>query len=371
MAIDGREVLVDQARGQFRMMTGRELPLDLARRAAGLADVSWRLWREGLRRPAHRRRRPAVRERPAPPRAPRSGWWRGCEEAGYAEVILPILDYLEPYESLLTPATRGELYRFVDRDGELLALRADFTPMLARLLAPRLDSLELPLRLYYRGDVVRYQEERAGPGAGALPARRRAAGAGRASAAEREVLRLFLELATAVAAAAGCRWCWASPARSTGCCSAADADDPAPAGGGGGAARARRGAAGLPELLAWWRTACPDRPEDLGPEAAGRLRESLRPARRARRASSPASQLAIDLAEFALQQPGPAAHGGRGGPPLLRRPGLPRLRRSARPCRWAAAGATTACSAPSAPRCRRWASRSAWSDCWRRRRERP
>jgi ATP phosphoribosyltransferase regulatory subunit HisZ len=55
--------------------------------------------------------------------------------AGYSEAILPILDYLEPYESLLTPASRGELYRFIDRDGEQLALRADFTPMLARLLA--------------------------------------------------------------------------------------------------------------------------------------------------------------------------------------------------------------------------------------------
>jgi ATP phosphoribosyltransferase regulatory subunit len=66
-------------------------------------------------------------------------------EGGYSEVILPILDYLEPYEAMLTPATRGELYRFVDRDGDLLALRADFTPMLARLLAPRLESLSLPL----------------------------------------------------------------------------------------------------------------------------------------------------------------------------------------------------------------------------------
>jgi len=62
------------------------------------------------------------------------------EGHGYAEAILPILDYLEPYESLLTPASRGELYRFIDRDGEQLALRADFTPMLARLLAPRFRS---------------------------------------------------------------------------------------------------------------------------------------------------------------------------------------------------------------------------------------
>src|SRR6202023_3829064 len=66
------------------------------------------------------------------------------------------------WEALLTPASRGELYRFIDRDGEQLALRADFTPMLARLLAPRLSSLRLPLRLFYRGDVVRYEESRPG-----------------------------------------------------------------------------------------------------------------------------------------------------------------------------------------------------------------
>ena len=35
-AVDGREVLLGQARGQFRMMTGREMPLDVARRILGL-----------------------------------------------------------------------------------------------------------------------------------------------------------------------------------------------------------------------------------------------------------------------------------------------------------------------------------------------
>jgi 3-dehydroquinate dehydratase/shikimate dehydrogenase len=37
VAVDGREVLLAQALGQFRMMTGRELPVDLARRLLGLA----------------------------------------------------------------------------------------------------------------------------------------------------------------------------------------------------------------------------------------------------------------------------------------------------------------------------------------------
>ena len=89
------------------------------------------------------------------------------EGAGYDEVLLPILDYYEPYQELLGERLlRGnqadQLYRFVDRDGQLLALRYDFTPMLARLAAPQIGGWTLPARLFYRGDVVRYQEPRPG-----------------------------------------------------------------------------------------------------------------------------------------------------------------------------------------------------------------
>ena len=84
------------------------------------------------------------------------------EARGFAEVLLPILDYFEPYRPLLTGRQLEQLYRFVDRDGQLLVLRGDFTPMLARLLAPHLDEMDLPLRLYYRGDVVRHQPLRPG-----------------------------------------------------------------------------------------------------------------------------------------------------------------------------------------------------------------
>lgn len=80
------------------------------------------------------------------------------EARGLREAILPVVDYFAPYEPLLPAPARAELYRFADRDGELLALRGDFTPLVARLLAPHLASLELPLRLFYRGDVVRCPE---------------------------------------------------------------------------------------------------------------------------------------------------------------------------------------------------------------------
>jgi ATP phosphoribosyltransferase regulatory subunit len=82
--------------------------------------------------------------------------------AGFAEVVLPIIDYVEPYASLVDSAAARQSYRFVDREGDLVAIRADFTPMLARALAPAIAAEELPLRLFYRGDVIRVEASRLG-----------------------------------------------------------------------------------------------------------------------------------------------------------------------------------------------------------------
>ncbi len=115
------------------------------------------------------------------------------EERGFGEVLLPILDYFEPYRPLLTGRRLDQLYRFVDRDGQLLVLRGDFTPMLARLLAPHLDDLELPLALYYRGDVVRHQPLRPGRMREYSQLGAELLGGDRAEADE-QMLRLFLDL---------------------------------------------------------------------------------------------------------------------------------------------------------------------------------
>jgi ATP phosphoribosyltransferase regulatory subunit len=82
--------------------------------------------------------------------------------AGFDEVVLPIIDYVEPYAALVEPATAKQSYRFVDREGDLIAIRSDFTPMLARALAPAITPEELPLRLFYRGDVIRVEASRLG-----------------------------------------------------------------------------------------------------------------------------------------------------------------------------------------------------------------
>jgi ATP phosphoribosyltransferase len=83
------------------------------------------------------------------------------QEAGLREIILPVLDYADPYEGV-TAEGDERLYRFIDRQGQTLSLRADFTPMAARVVAPRLGKLEEPVSLFYRGDVVRDEESGVG-----------------------------------------------------------------------------------------------------------------------------------------------------------------------------------------------------------------
>ena len=219
----------------------------------------------------------------------------GLMEAGYAEAILPILDYLEPYESLLTPASRGELYRFIDRDGEQLALRADFTPMLARLLAPRLHSMPLPLRLFYRGDVIRYEEERAGRQREFYQLGAELLGVP-GEPGEREVLRLFLE------ALSGMRQKIQVVLGLAGCldrlllgCGAAD-----PAALASALARRERSEVrrSCPDLLPVIETGLPERPEDLG-ESEGRRLRGLLDLRGELAGAFPDVELFVDLAEFA------------------------------------------------------------------------
>lgn len=83
------------------------------------------------------------------------------EARGSQEIILPIVDYVDVYAASGSPSPRGT-YRFTDRAGDLLAIRSDFTPMVARALAPALDQFSLPLEVHYRGDVVRTEPARLG-----------------------------------------------------------------------------------------------------------------------------------------------------------------------------------------------------------------
>lgn len=88
-------------------------------------------------------------------------WFELAEAAGYSEVIPPTFEYEEVFTRAGTKLA-SELIRFVDRDGRLVALRADFTSAIARMAATRLRDAEPPLRLSYAGKVYRQRPEGGG-----------------------------------------------------------------------------------------------------------------------------------------------------------------------------------------------------------------
>ncbi len=81
---------------------------------------------------------------------------------GYSEIIPPSFEYYESLAAEAGPQLREEMYRFFDRDGRTLALRADFTIPTARIAGTKLFDRTMPLRFFYVGSVFRYEEPQAG-----------------------------------------------------------------------------------------------------------------------------------------------------------------------------------------------------------------
>jgi len=84
------------------------------------------------------------------------------ERFGYEPVSVPPFEYAEVLEHDLGPLDAGQVLRFVEPEtGEVVALRPDMTPQIARLVATRLAESPPPVRLCYEGAVVRRRVERA------------------------------------------------------------------------------------------------------------------------------------------------------------------------------------------------------------------
>jgi len=81
---------------------------------------------------------------------------------GYERVSLPVFEYADVLEKGLGSLDAHEVLRFVEPEtGEVVALRPDMTPQVARLLATRLAAAPAPARLCYEGSVLRRRRERA------------------------------------------------------------------------------------------------------------------------------------------------------------------------------------------------------------------
>ena len=91
------------------------------------------------------------------------GWMlERVERAGYEEIIPPTFEYAEVFVRAGGADVADRLIRFLDLDGQLLALRYDFTASVARLAATKLSDRGTPLRLCYAGKVFRQDPAREG-----------------------------------------------------------------------------------------------------------------------------------------------------------------------------------------------------------------
>jgi ATP phosphoribosyltransferase regulatory subunit len=82
-----------------------------------------------------------------------------CARWGYREIVTPSFEFFDAIAQGTDQALQENMFKLVDREtGRMLALRADITPQIARVVATRLRDDPKPLRLAYVTNVFRYDE---------------------------------------------------------------------------------------------------------------------------------------------------------------------------------------------------------------------
>ena len=76
---------------------------------------------------------------------------------GYREIQIPLLEHFDALKRGLDEDQIARSFRFVDRAGNLMVLRPDVTPAVAKTYAYQLRGLPLPLRVSYANKVVRVE----------------------------------------------------------------------------------------------------------------------------------------------------------------------------------------------------------------------
>src|SRR3990172_2702192 len=85
------------------------------------------------------------------------------EQFGYQEYDGPFLERVDLYEARSgDELVREQAFVFPDRSGELIALRPELTPSLARMIAARGKALLRPIRWWSFGPFWRYEQPQRG-----------------------------------------------------------------------------------------------------------------------------------------------------------------------------------------------------------------
>ena len=72
---------------------------------------------------------------------------------GYEEIQTPTIEFYDVFSSEVGTTPVKELYKLLDNEGNLLVLRPDFTPSVARCAAKYFSDETAPIRFTYAGSV--------------------------------------------------------------------------------------------------------------------------------------------------------------------------------------------------------------------------
>lgn len=89
-------------------------------------------------------------------------WKRTARAFNFQEYDAPVLEPLELYKEKSGDEIVDQLFNFEDRGGRAVALRAEMTPSLARLIGAKANSLKRPIKWYHVGEHYRYEKPQKG-----------------------------------------------------------------------------------------------------------------------------------------------------------------------------------------------------------------
>ncbi len=76
----------------------------------------------------------------------------------YNEVRSPTIEFVKTLSTGVGPELIDSMFKFQDFDGKLLALRAEMTAPVARIISTRMQSAPEPIRIFYLNNVFRYSQ---------------------------------------------------------------------------------------------------------------------------------------------------------------------------------------------------------------------
>ncbi|MGM0436744.1 MAG: ATP phosphoribosyltransferase regulatory subunit [Bacillota bacterium] len=81
---------------------------------------------------------------------------------GYQEIMTPLMEYYDILKKGVGEKNKQELYKLIDREGNVLSLKSEMTAPIARTVANRFSEINLPLRYSYFSPVYRYNQDQQG-----------------------------------------------------------------------------------------------------------------------------------------------------------------------------------------------------------------